>query len=104
MKIRLLMAAALLAPLLVALPPATGQAQVTVDVAKITCKQFLLDAVAPTKSVAMWLSGYYHGKHSGTVVDFGALQREADKVEDYCRLNLDMTVMDAVEHALAVSK
>jgi acid stress chaperone HdeB len=100
MKIWLLIAAPLLAVLL----PATSQAQVTVDVAKITCKQFLLDSVAPTKSVAMWLSGYYHGKHGGTVVDFGALQREADKVEDYCRLNLDMTVMDAVEGALAVDK
>jgi acid stress chaperone HdeB len=100
MKVRLLMAA----PLLAALLPATSQGQVTVDVAKISCKQFLLDAVAPTKSVAMWLSGYYHGKHGGTVVDIGALQREADKVEDYCRLNLDMTVTDAVEAALAVSK
>src|ERR1700758_3823615 len=95
MRIRLLTAAALIALLLAALPT-TSQAQVTVDVAKISCKQFLLDAVAPTKSVAMWLSGYYHGKHGGTVVDFGALQREADKVQDYCRLNLDMTVMDAV--------
>ena len=100
MKIRLLMAAPLLAVLL----PVPSQAQVTVDVAKISCKQFLLDAVAPTKSVTIWLSGYYHGKHGGTVVDFGALQREADKVEDYCRLNLDMTVMDAVEGALAVGK
>jgi hypothetical protein len=34
----------------------------------------------------------------------GALQREADKLGDYCRLNLDMTVMDAVEGALGVSK
>jgi len=100
MKIRLLIAA----PLLAVLMPATSQAQVTVDVAKITCKQFLLDSVAPTKSVTTWLSGYYHGKHGGTVVDMAALQREADKLSDYCRLNLDMTVMDAVEGALAVSK
>ena len=100
MKVRLLIAAPLLAVLL----PAPSQAQVTVDVAKITCRQFLLDAVAPTKSVTTWLSGYYHGKHGGAVVDMGALQREADKLSDYCRLNLDMTVMDAVEAALAVSK
>jgi len=100
MKVRLLMAATLLAVLL----PATGQAQVTVDVAKITCKQFLLDSVAPTKSVAIWLSGYYHGKHGGTVLDMAALQRETDKLSDYCRLNLDVTVMDAVEAALAVGK
>jgi acid stress chaperone HdeB len=94
------MAGALLAMLV----PVTAPAQVTVDVAKITCKQFLLDAVAPSKSVAMWLSGYYHGKHGGTVVDFAAMAREADKVEDYCRLNLDMTLMNAVEAALAISK
>src|SRR6202051_1619104 len=100
MKIRFLMAARFRAVVL----PVTAPPQVTVDVAKITCKQFLLDAVAPTKSVAMWLSGYYHGKHSNTVVDVGALQREADKVEDYCRMNLDMTVMDAVEGALSVGK
>jgi acid stress chaperone HdeB len=100
MKIRILMAAPLLAMLL----PATSQAQVTVDVAKITCRQFLLDTVAPTKSVAIWLSGYYHGKHGGTVIDMAALQRETDKLSDYCRLNLDITVMDAVEAALAVGK
>jgi acid stress chaperone HdeB len=83
---------------------ATARAQVTIDIAKITCKQFLLDSVAPTKSVALWLSGYYNGKHGNTVIDAGAMQRSADKVEDYCRMNLDMTVMDAVEAALGVSK
>ena len=100
MKVRLLTAAAFL----VGLMPAASEGQVAVDVDKITCKQFLLDTVAPTKSVTMWLSGYYHGKHGGTVVDFGALPREADKVEDYCRLNLDTPVMEAVEKALSVGK
>jgi len=99
MKAGLLMVAVLLV-----LSPATARAQVTVDVAKITCRQFLLDSVAPTRMVAMWLSGYYHGKHSSTVVDTTALQREADKISDYCRMNLDTTVMDAIETALAVSK
>jgi hypothetical protein len=32
------------------------------------------------------------------------MQKNADKVEDYCRMNLDMTVMDAVEAALGVGK
>jgi acid stress chaperone HdeB len=100
MKVRFLTAAALL----VGLMPVASKGQVAVDVAKITCKQFLLDTVAPTKSVTMWLSGYYHGKHGGTVVDFATLPREADKVEDYCRLHLDTPVMEAVEAALGVSK
>ena len=100
MKFRLF-GLSLLAAVLVS---AAAHAQVTVDIAKITCKQFLLDSVAPTKSVALWLSGYYNGKHGNTVIDPAAMQKNADKVEDYCRMNLDMTVMNAVEAALGVGK
>jgi len=76
----------------------------TVDVAKITCKQFLLDKVASTKSVAIWLSGYYNGKRGNTVIDLGDTEQKADKVQDYCRLNLDTTVMDAVKNTLGLDK
>jgi hypothetical protein len=81
-----------------------AQAQVTIDVSQITCRQFLLDKVAPTKSIALWLSGYYNGKRGNTVIDAGATERNADKVEDYCRLNLDITVMQAVEKVFGLSK
>lgn len=81
-----------------------AHAQVTVDVSKITCRQFLLDKVASTKSVAIWLSGYYNGRRNNTVIDMGAMEKNADKVEDYCRLNLDVTVMDAVKSALGIDK
>ena len=104
MKVRLLMAAPLLVPLLAVLLPAASQAQVTVDVAKITCRQFLLDAVAPTKSVAIWLSGYYHGKRNDTVVDVQLLAENADKIKTYCRLKPEATVMQAVETVLRVPK
>ena len=93
--------AALIVVALAAASPASAQ---VIDLASVTCKDFLAHKKDAMVSIMMWLSGYYHGKHGGTVVDFGALQREADKVEDYCRLNLDMTVMDAVEGALAVGK
>ena len=90
---------------LVAVLAAPGaRAQVTVDVAKITCRQFLLDKVASTKSVAIWLSGYYNGKSGNTVIDVGAMERNADKVEDYCRLNLEMTIMEAVKNSLGLDK
>jgi acid stress chaperone HdeB len=88
----------------VSLSMPAAHAQMTVDVAKITCKQFLLDKVAPTKSVAIWLSGYYNGKRGNTVIDLGDTEKKADKVEDYCRLNLDMTVMDAVQKTLGLDK
>ena len=80
-----------------------AQAQVSVDVAKITCRQLFFDKmISPNeKSLALWLSGYYSAKRNNTVVDLGALARNVDKVEDYCRMNQDSTVMDAVAKALA---
>ncbi len=79
-----------------------AQAQVSVDVAKITCRQLLFDKViSPNeKSLALWLSGYYNAKRNNTVLDLGALAKNTDKVEDYCRMNQDVTVMDAVTKAL----
>ena len=81
-------------------PPA--QAQVSVDVAKITCRQLFFDKmISPNeKSLALWLSGYYNGKRNNTILDLGALARNVDKVEDYCRMNQDEMVMDAVNKAL----
>lgn len=79
-----------------------ARAQVSVDVAKITCRQLLFDKVISpnTKSIALWLSGYYNAKRDNTVLDIGTLAKNTDKVEDYCRMNLDITVMIAVEKAL----
>jgi HdeA/HdeB family len=79
-----------------------AQAQVSVDVAKITCRQLFFDKmISPNeKSLALWLSGYYNAKRNNTVLDLGALAKNVDKVEDYCRMNEDATVMDAVTKAL----
>ncbi|MFZ3226348.1 MAG: HdeA/HdeB family chaperone [Xanthobacteraceae bacterium] len=83
-----------------------ARAQVSVDVAKITCRQLLFDKVISpnTKSLALWLSGYYNGKRGNTVLDIGELAKNTDKVEDYCRMNQDVTVMDAVTKALSPSQ
>ena len=73
------------------------------DVAKITCRQLFFDKlISPNeKSLALWLSGYYNAKRNNTVLDLGALAKNVDKVEDYCRMNEDVTVMDAVTKALS---
>ncbi len=43
-----------------------AQAQTTIDVAKISCDQFVLMTVAEPDYIAIWLSGYYHGKRNNT--------------------------------------
>jgi hypothetical protein len=88
----------------VALVAFAAQAQLSVDVANISCSQFLFDKIAPTKSIAVWLSGYYNGLHNNAVIDLDQMDKDIDKVEDYCRLHLSMTVMDAAKQALGVGK
>jgi acid stress chaperone HdeB len=83
-----------------------AQAQMTVDLAKVTCKQYLFDNLisANAPMVAVWLSGYFNGKRNNTVIDIGAFRKNKDVVEDYCRMNQDATLIEAATKALGLDK
>jgi hypothetical protein len=81
-----------------------SQAQVSVDVAKISCTQFLMDEVAPSMYVAMWLSGYYNGKRNNTIIEPDTMEKNAKKVSEYCYQHREATVMDAVKNVLGSVK
>lgn len=87
---------------LVAIPSA--RAQVTIDVSKITCKQFLVSTLFETDHIAYWLDGYYNGNRSNTVLDVNGLQEYVTKVHDYCLHNQDAAVMKAAETILGAGK
>jgi hypothetical protein len=84
----------------------TMQAQETLDLAKITCDQFVGEKLTPTsRDIMMWLSGYYHGKHMGnTIVEPQTLKQNEEKVYSYCSRHSDTTVMDAIESMLGSDK
>ena len=82
--------------------PAIVHAQVTVDITKITCRQFLIGNIAPTKSIAIWFSGYYSGKRNATTIEMSAVEPNADKVELYCGLHQDEMLMKAIEDVFGV--
>ena len=88
---------ALLGLLLALLTDMPVNAQVTLDVSKITCEQFWLRKVADPDKVALWVSGYINGKRGNTVIDTQQLEGNVRKVAEYCRANYQMTVMQAVE-------
>jgi HdeA/HdeB family len=94
-KARLLLTSAFL--MFVQIP--TPHAQVTVDVAKITCEQFSMEELPfNSKDVIFWLSGYYHREHNNTVIEPGAIKRDANNLNRYCYQHGEMTVMDAVKN------
>jgi hypothetical protein len=94
-KLRLLFTSALF--LFVQIP--TMQAQVTVDVVKITCEQLMMAALPfSSRDIVLWLSGYYHGKHDNTIIEPAAIKRDEDKLNNYCFEHGETTVMDALKN------
>ena len=94
-KARLLLTSALF--LFVQIP--APQAQVTVDFAKITCDQLFKEELPWTSTyIILWLSGYYHREHNNTVIEPGAIKRDANNLNRYCYQHGEMTVMDAVKN------
>jgi hypothetical protein len=92
-----------LVPLFVLFAAATASAQI-VDVAKISCKQYLTGNIVRQDYLTLWLSGYVNGTRNDTVIGTSTVQGIADKVGTYCRSNLDTGLMDAVQNVLGVAK
>ena len=83
-------------------PPAL--AQVTLDVSKITCDQWVAYKVANPHYIALWLSGYYSGTKGNTVLDTQQLDENANKLREFCYVHKQTPVMDAAEAVFGVKR
>ena len=83
----------------------TMQAQETLDIAKITCEQVLMEKLAPpSRDVVLWLTGYYAGKRNNTIIEPQTVKRDEEKVSSYCFQHRETTVMDAIKNVLGFDK
>ena len=80
-----------------------AEAQVVVDVSKITCDQFATYKIENPEYIAIWLSGYYHGMRADMKVDIQTLSADAKKVEAYCVTKPDVPLVQAVKTVLGIS-
>ena len=80
-----------------------AEAQVVVDVSKITCDQFATYKIANPEYIAIWLSGYYHGTRGDMKVDIQTLSADAKEVESYCLSKPEAPLVQAVKTVLGIS-
>jgi HdeA/HdeB family len=100
-KLRLLLTSALF--LFVQMP--TMQAQETLDLAKITCEQLMMEKLAtPSRDVVLLLTGYYNGTRNNTIIEPQTIKKDEEKVNSYCYKHVETTVMDAVKNVLGMGK
>jgi len=82
---------------LVCLVISPAQAQVTIDVSKITCEQHLGFKITDPNNIALWLSGYYNGQRGNTIIEPQSFKENIEKLKNYCFTNPKVPVMQAVE-------
>jgi acid stress chaperone HdeB len=71
-----------------------------------TCDQFVHSKVAPTRTVAAWLSGFYSGKRDNRVIDLQNFEANLSKLENFCyeEKNYKLLVMQAIEKVIGRGK
>ena len=85
---------------------ASAQAQVTLDLSKITCDQYVHAKITTPNLIAAWLSGYYNAKRNNKIIDLDTFEDNVSKVQSYCyeEKNFKVPIMKAVETVLGGRK
>ena len=78
------------------------QAQVTVDITKITCNEFLAGQLTNSRSLAIWLNGYVNGAPGKTLID--PLSVGENNLIDYCVSRTNTLVLDAARNVVGADK
>ena len=78
------------------------QAQVAIDVTKITCQQFLEDRVTDTTTLSVWLNGYVNGARGKTLIY--PLSVGENSLIDYCVSHTNTLVLDAARNVVGAEK
>jgi hypothetical protein len=82
------------------LPSAVG-AQVMIDMAKVTCADYLAMPPQQARTFSAWMSGYFNQKLGYAWVDLGAYARNIANVKQWCTSYPTETVMTGLKWATA---
>ena len=78
------------------------QAQVTIDITKITCHQFLASQVTDSRTLGIWLNGYVNGERGKTLIY--PLAETHISLAHYCEGHVDGLVLDAARIVFRADK
>lgn len=76
------------------------EAQVMVDMSKMTCGDYRKLQPHTAKVVTAWMSGWANQKRGFNKVNLTAHPQNVAAVERYCNLNSSATLMSAIEKSL----
>ena len=93
--------ALLLLSLTAAAWPSIGQAQILIDMNRLTCGQFIAMTPQQARLYSAWMSGWFNQKTGYAWVDLNAYERNFANVRQFCTTYPNETVMAALQRATA---
>ena len=78
------------------------QAQVTIDITKLTCNQYLAGDLTDLRTLGIWLNGYVNGARGKTLIE--PLSAGPKNLAQYCESHFDALVLDAARNVFATGK
>jgi acid stress chaperone HdeB len=90
--------AAVAALMLAAVP---AMAENNLDLAKVTCKDFLAAGKDNISIILTWLDAYYLGKDDPPVIDFDRMAKSGQALGKYCGENGDATLAKAADKVMS---
>jgi len=78
-----------------------ANAQVTIDMSRVTCGEYLAMSTAQSATFSAWMSGWFNQKSGYVFVDLNAYARNVANVKAWCALNPTQTVMAGLQRATA---
>jgi hypothetical protein len=77
--------------------PSLGQAQVAIDMGRVTCGEYLAMAPETADIFSAWMSGWFNQKNGFVSVDLDAYHRNVDNVRAWCANNKASSVMGGLQ-------
>ena len=85
--------------LAVAIAPVSGHAQMTIDMTRVTCADYL--AMPPDRAdiFSAWMSGWFNQRFGYVSVGMNDFERNIASVRQWCTMNQQRTIMAALEQS-----
>jgi acid stress chaperone HdeB len=81
-----------------------AHAQLTVDMSKVTCKQFVTYEITDARSLSIWLSGYLNAQQKNMLIDVSKFRDRSNALKDFCLTHQDVRLMEAAKTVIRAEK
>jgi len=79
--------------------PSVAQAQLVIDMNRLTCAQFFEMSPQQARIYSAWMSGFFNQRTGYSWVDFGGYERNFANVRAWCATSPNDTVMAGLQRA-----